>query len=61
MINPYVAKALAAEHHNDMIKAAQRHRLIALARCCKPSNIAAAARTLRSRLTRPGATKQCCA
>jgi hypothetical protein len=50
MTSPYVAATLAHEYQRDRISAAARGRLAALARCCRPSQIAQAFAALRTRL-----------
>jgi hypothetical protein len=57
MLPSDLSARLAAEHVRDLHRVATRSRLIALARCCKPSALAVAAR----RVLRPFRSIVCCA
>jgi hypothetical protein len=43
-----ITAALAAEHDRDLLRTADRNRLVALARCCRPAALAAAWRRLQA-------------
>ena len=50
MTHPALAAAIAHEHERDLRVRAARARLAAIARCCVPSPVSTALRTLRARL-----------
>jgi hypothetical protein len=60
MSNLNVTADLARERQRDLLAAAGRSRLAALARCCRPSRLLRLAREVRARLDRPAA-RACCA
>jgi hypothetical protein len=49
MIHPDVAIAMAHERERDLLRAAGQSRLARLARCCRPSFLAARARSISTR------------
>jgi hypothetical protein len=57
-MNPYVIQALAEERQRDACRQAAKARLVALARCCKPSKTAQLIAALRSHISTPDAV--CC-
>lgn len=60
MLNPTLALTLAAQHERDLQQETAGRRLVALARCCRPSEVARALRALRDRWA-PRQTAACCA
>lgn len=63
MTNPYFAEQLAVIRERDARVQSERARLVALARCCRPSEIAARLTGLRERISalRARHTSACCA
>jgi len=62
MTHPYLADHLVTGRDRDVRAASARARLVALAKCCRPSRIAASVKALRQRLHPRGrATAACCA
>jgi len=58
MSYPYSPEAMLREHNRDVKSRAMHARLVELARCCKPSRLAAFAARVRARF-QPAAP--CCA
>lgn len=61
MTHPDISQLIAADYHHRLTTAAARRGLVAIATCCRPSHLIAAARALRSRLTIKGRAAACCA
>lgn len=47
-----ITAALAVEHDRDLLRTADRNRLVALARCCRPAAVLAGWRRLRAWIER---------
>ena len=50
MTHPYFAERLIADHDRALRAASAKARILELARCCKPSRLAATLSVLRQRL-----------
>ena len=59
-MNPYVVQELAEERRRDAVRQASKAHLVALARCCRPSELARMLASLRSRLLGSAPTAACC-
>jgi hypothetical protein len=61
MTHPDISQLIAMDYHHRLAADASRRRLIAIATCCRPSRLIAAARALRFRLSAGGRPAACCA